>query len=223
MKPLLWLLLLSMGALDASRVWEATPSELKLELALALVLGLGLGLGLWSVPKLMPFGSLLIPATKDQERQTVQGPGRACSVYTLRRLTTQKFRTRNGTELQLELCLLLWLPLSSLLFSVSAVFASAICTPCCGISLLYVILLQRFFLFFALCFSSLSYLSFSLSPSDIFFGATELTLGWWGEVAREALWENPIDLITVFLSQIIEFFLLQATSAACPVLHATSF
>lgn len=118
MKPLLWLLL-SMGALDASRVWETTPSELKLELALALVLGLGLGLGLWSVPKLMPFGSLLIPATKDQERQTVQGPGRACSVYTLRRLTTQKFRTRNGTELQLELCLLLWLPLFSPLLSSS--------------------------------------------------------------------------------------------------------
>lgn len=121
------------------------------------------------MPKLMPFGSLLIPATKDQERQTVpspgcrdHGPGQTSSVYTLRRLTTQKFRTRNGTELQLELCLLHWLPLSSpSLLSLPP----AICTPCCGISLLYVILLQRFFIFFFACFSSLTYFSFSLSLS----------------------------------------------------------
>lgn len=43
------------------------------------------------------------------------------------------------------------------------------------------ILLQRFFHFFSLCFSSLSYLSFSFSHSHIFFGATEWALGcWWG-------------------------------------------
>lgn len=189
-----------------------------------------------SVSKLMPFGSLLIPATKDQERPLVRTP--SCSSSPLHALCAaqnpaqahnsamQDSQTElsygsssssacisappaTATALPLPL-LLSWLqpqpcsypalPCPAQPWSCSsscpapAVFASAICTPCCGISLLYVILLQRslpFLFFFALCFSAAHF---------------PWSWHWVGTRCSRALWENPIDLITVFLSQIIEFF-----------------